>query len=78
MSYKYYDISDEATWNSVVGSLGEIRIREIVIDVRYHEHCVTGDTASNPDEKVVLCIRDDGIFANLVKTALKSAEEVGE
>ena len=70
---KYYDIPDEATWNSVVGSLGEI-----VVDVRYHEHCVTGDTASNPDEKVVFCIRDDGIFANLLKATLKSSEEVSE
>lgn len=72
---KYYDIPDEATWNSVVGSLGEIRIREIVIDVRYHEHCVTGDTASNPDERIVFCIRDDGIFANLIRTVLKTSEE---
>lgn len=31
---KYYDIPDEATWNSVVGSLCEIRIREIVMDLR--------------------------------------------
>lgn len=75
---KYYDISDEATWNSVVGSLGMIRIREIVIDLRYHEHCVTGDTASNPDELIIFCIRDDGIFANLIKTVLKSSEEVSE
>ena len=75
---KYYDIPDEATWNSVVGSLGMIRIREIVIDLRYHEHCVTGDTESNPDEKVVFCIRDDGIFANLVMAALKFSEEVSE
>ena len=75
---KYYDISDEATWNSVVGSLGEIHIREIVVDLRYHEHCVTGDTASNPNEKVVFCIRDDGIFANLLKATLKSSEEVSE
>ena len=50
---KYYDIPDEATWNSVVGSLGEIRIRKIVVDLRYHEHCVTGDTASNPDEGII-------------------------
>lgn len=75
---KYYDIPDEATWNSVVGSLGEIRIREIVIDVRYNEHCVTGDTASNPDERIIFCIRDNGIFANLLKTVLKSSEEVNE
>lgn len=72
---KYYDIPDEATWNSVVGSLGMIRIRKIVIDLRYHEHCVTGDTASNPDEGIIFCIRDNGIFANLLKTALKSSEE---
>lgn len=63
---KYYDIPDEATWNSVV------------VDVRYHEHCVTGDTASNPDEKVVFCIRDNGIFANLLKATLKSSEEVSK
>ena len=75
---KYYDIPDEATWNSVVVSLGEIRIREIVIDVRYHEHCVTGDTASNPDERIIFCIRDDGIFANLLKATLKSSEEVSK
>ena len=75
---KYDDIPDEATWNSVVGSLGEIRIREIAIDLRYHEHCVTGDTASNPDERIIFCIRDNGIFANLLKTALKSSEEVSE
>lgn len=66
---KYYDIPDEATWNSVVGSLGEIRI---------HEHCVTGDTASNPDERIVFCIRDNGIFANLLKATLKSSEEVSK
>lgn len=71
---KYYDIPDEATWNSVVGSLGEIRIREIVVDLRYHGHCITGDTASNPDERIIFCIRDDGIFANL----LKSSEEVSK
>ena len=71
---KYYDIPDEATWNSVVGSLGEIRIREIAIDLRYHEHCVTSDTASNPDERIIFCIRDNGIFANL----LKSSEEVSK
>lgn len=75
---KYYDIPDEATWNSVVGSLGEIRIREIVMDLRYHEHCVTGDMASNPDERIIFCIRDNDIFANLLKTALKSSEEVSE
>jgi hypothetical protein len=75
---KYYDIPDEATWNSVVGSLGEIRIREIVVDLRYHEHCVTGDTASNPDERIIFCIRDDGIFANLLKATLKSSEEVSK
>ena len=75
---KYYDISDEATWNSVVGSLGEIRIREIVVDLRYHEHCVTGDTASNPDERIVFCIRDNSIFANLLKATLKSSEEVSK
>lgn len=72
---KYYDIPDEATWNSVVGSLGEIRIREIVVDLRYHEHC---DTASNPDERIVFCIRDNGIFANLLKATLKSSEEVSK
>lgn len=75
---KYYDIPDEATWNSVVGSLGMIRIRKIVVDLRYHEHCVTGDTASNPDELIIFCIRDNDIFANLLKTALKSSEEVSE
>lgn len=75
---KYYDIPDEATWNSVVGSLGEIRIREIVIDLRYHEHCVTGDTVSNPDERIIFRIRDDGIFANLIRIVLKSSEEVSE
>lgn len=46
---KYYDIPDEATWNSVVGSLGEIRIREIVMDLR-----------------------------NIIRTVLKSSEEVSE
>lgn len=75
---KYYDIPDEATWNSVVGSLGMIRIRKIVMDLRYHEHCVIGDTASNPDEGIVFCIRDNDIFANLLMTALKSSEEVSE
>lgn len=75
---KYYDIPDEATWNSVVRSLGEIRIREIVVDLRYHEHCITGDTALNPDERIIFCIRDDGIFANLLKATLKSSEEVSE
>lgn len=46
---KYYDIPDEATRNSVVGSLGEIRIREIVMDLR-----------------------------NIIRTVLKSSEEVSE
>lgn len=55
---KYYDIPDEATWNSVVGSLG--------------------DTASNPDERIIFCIRDNGIFANLLKATLKSSEEVSK
>lgn len=72
---KYYDIPDEATWNSVIGSLGEIRIREITINVRYNEHIVTGDTASKPYEQIIFCIRDDAIFANLIKAVLKSSKE---
>lgn len=72
---KYYEIPDEATFNSVVGSLGTFRIRTLEISMRTRTYTAIGDCDRYPDCDVMLDIKDMALFQNLVNAALNVEKE---
>ena len=72
---KYYEIPDEATFNSVVGSLGTFRIRTLEINMRTRTYAVIGDCDRYPNCDVMLDIKDMALFQNLVNAALNVDKE---
>lgn len=73
---KYYEIPDEATFNSVVGSLGTFRIRTLGINMRTRTYTVIGDCDPYPNCDIILDIKDMALFQNLVNAALSVEKEV--
>lgn len=71
---KYYEIPDEATFNSVVGSLGTFRIRTLMISMRTRTYVVIGDCDRYPGD-IMLDIKDMALFQNLVNAALNVEKE---
>ena len=72
---KYYEIPDEATFNSVVGSLGTFRIRTLEINIRSRTYAAIGDCDRYPNCDVMLDIKDMALFQNLVNAALNVEKE---
>lgn len=72
---KYYEIPDEATFNSVVGSLGTFRIRTLEICIRTRTYTAIGDCDRYPNCDVMLDIKDMALFQNLVNAALNVEKE---
>lgn len=72
---KYYEIPDEATFNSVVGSLGTFRIRTLKINMRTRTYTVIGDCDRYPNTEILLDIKDMALFQNLVNAALNVEKE---
>lgn len=72
---KYYEIPDEATFNSVVGSLWTFRIRTLEICMRTRTYVAIGDCARYPNCDVMLDIKDMALFQNLVNAALNVEKE---
>ena len=72
---KYYEIPDEATFNSVVGSLGTFRIRTLEISMRTRTYVVIGDCDRYPNCDVMLDIKDMALFQNLINAALNVEKE---
>ena len=72
---KYYEIPDEVTFNSVVGSLGTFRIRTLMISMRTRTYTAIGDCDRYPNCDVVLDIKDMVLFQNLVNAALNVEKE---
>lgn len=72
---KYYEIPDEATFNSVVGSLGTFRIRTLMISMRSKSYVVMGDCDRYPNAEILLEIKDMALFQNLVNAALNVEKE---
>ena len=72
---KYYEIPDEATFNSVVGSLGTFRIRTLEISMRTRTYVVIGDCDRYPNCDIILDIKDMTLFQNLVNAALNVEKE---
>ena len=72
---KYYEIPDEATFNSVVGSLGTFRIRTLEISMRTRTYVVIGDCDRYPNCDIMLDIKDMALFQNLVNAALNVEKE---
>lgn len=72
---KYYEIPDEATFNSVVGSLGTFRIRTLMISMRTMAYMAIGDCDRYPNCDIMLDIKDMALFQNLVNAALNVEKE---
>ena len=72
---KYYEIPDEATFNSVVGSLGTFRIRTLEISMRTRTYVAIGDCDRHPNCDIMLDIKDMALFQNLVNAALNAEKE---
>lgn len=75
---KYYEIPDEATFNSVVGSLGTFRIRTLEICMRTRTYVAIGDCDRYPNCDIMLDIKDMALFQNLVNAALNVEKETDE
>lgn len=67
-----YEIPDEPTWNSVIGSLGTYRIRRMIINVQYHDYMVIGDCDAFPDEETIIFIKDKTLYRRLLEATLDS------
>ena len=72
---KYYEIPDEATFNSVVGSLGTFRIRTLGINMQTRTYAAIGDCDRYPNCDIMLDIKDVALFQNLVNAALNVEKE---
>lgn len=72
---KYYEIPDEATFNSVVGSLGTFRIRTLGISMRTRTYVAIGDCDRYPNCDIMLDTKDMALFQNLVNAALNVEKE---
>ena len=72
---KYYEIPDEVTFNSVVGSLGTFRIRTLEINIRSRTYAAIGDCDRYPNTEILLDIKDMALFQNLVNAALNVEKE---
>ena len=72
---KYYEVADEVTFNSVVGSLGTFRIRTLEICMRTRTYVAIGDCDRYPNCDVILDIKDMALFQNLVNAALNVEKE---
>ena len=72
---KYYEIPDEVTFNSVVGSLGTFRIRTLEISMRTRTYVAIGDCDRYPNCDIILDITDMALFQNLVNAALNVEKE---
>ena len=72
---KYYEIPDEVTFNSVVGSLGTFRIRTLEINIRSRTYAAIGDCDRYPNTEILLDIKYMALFQNLVNAALNVEKE---
>ena len=72
---KYYEIPDEATFNSVIGSRGTFRIRTLEICMRTRAYVAIGDCDRYPNCDIMLDITDMALFQNLVNAALNVEKE---